>query len=111
MGRKIITTVLDFGFVFENMSQAETFNLTQELNQSKLELNQIKTRAMINVKFDESMGRTPSDVDVEVFNDALEQMHYLNLNLTVLENVLLAWESKCSEKRSLVIGLEIIWLN
>ena len=91
--KKIITTVLDLSEIFEGLTLAETFKLAKEIKNSKEKLERLKIKIIRDISND-------LYVSTEILDDTIIQLHYVNLNLVVLENVLLCHESKIFENRT-----------
>lgn len=103
----ICRNLLELHQIYGVLTQAETQKLLDGLEESKLDLIDIKISTL------EKMFNNSEDIDdgVEILSAIKEQMSYLEHNIRVVENALMCHNSKCSEKRTLFGKLETIWLN
>ena len=103
----ICRNLLELHQIYGVLTQAETQKLLDGLEESKLDLIDIKISTL------EKMFNNSEDIDdgVDILSAIKEQMSYLEHNIRVVENALMCHNSKCSEKRTLFGKLETIWLN
>ncbi len=92
----ICRNLLELHQIYGVLTQAETQNLLDGLEESKLYLIDIKISTL------EKMFNNSEDIDdgVEILSAIKEQMSYLEHNIRVVENALMCFETKIFEKRT-----------
>jgi len=94
----ICRNLLELHQIYGVLTQSETQKLLDSLEESKLELIDIKI-STLNKMFND-INSDDIDDGVEILSAIKEQMQYLEHNIRVVENALLCHETKIFEKRT-----------
>jgi len=99
---KVNTTLLDLATIYETLTHGETLLLLDDLTNRRVEL--LLTLSGL-------LTHDDSEEDLEKIYKIETQLFYLNQNIETVEEVLMCYESKISEKRTVCGGLINLWLN
>lgn len=109
----ICRNLLELHQIYGVLTQSETQELLESLEESKLELMEIKITTLEKMFTDFNSKFLDEGIDegIDILSSVKEQIEYIKHNIIVVENALLCHFTKCSEKRTLFNELTTIWLN
>lgn len=108
--RDIVTTILNLDEIFENMNPAETMELLSSIIESKEDLERLKLKVERTIELNEYF-EISDDAEQKTLAKIETQLHYIDMNIRVLENALLCHETKIFQKRTIMDFKFILSLN
>jgi hypothetical protein len=98
----ICRNLLELHQVYGVLTQSETQKLLESLEESKLDLMEIKTITLERMftDFNSKLIGEGIDEGIDILSSIKEQIEYIEHNIIVVENALMCWETKIFEKRT-----------
>ena len=98
--KDIVTTILNLDEVFENMNIAETIELLSSIIEYKKDLEKLKRKVERTIELNQYF-EISNDEEQKTLSKIETQLHYIDMNIRVLENALLCHETKIFQKRTI----------